>query len=105
MDERELLNRVVNTKDFMRKALLEDSFDDWELARELGEFLIRIDPEDLTHRLILARAYRHLGQETLAISELAKCRAIIESGNVGVIDQEVVIPLVEAEKRLLPPSA
>jgi hypothetical protein len=104
VDDKELLLRVTEDKDFMRRLLLEDKLDDWGFARKWAEFVLRIDPEDLVHHLILARAYRHLGDETLAISELELCQRIIESGNLGAVDREVVIPMVEGEKRLLLPS-
>jgi hypothetical protein len=103
MDENELLTRVTEDKDFVRR-LLDDRLDDWEVAKEWAELVLRIEPEDLVHRLALVRAHRHLGQTSLAISELEKCQRIIESGNVGVVDRDVVIPMLEGEKRLLLPS-
>jgi hypothetical protein len=101
LDEKEMLRRVTEDKEFMRRLLIEDRLDDWGFAKEWAEFVLRIDPEDLVHHLILVRAYRHLGDTHLAIAELAKCRAIIESGNLGIVDEQVVLPMVDEEKRLL----
>lgn len=63
--DKELLRRVVNAidkKDLFRSTLLSDTFDDWNLAKDLGEFLVRVgsDSEVIGHAL-LTRAHRHLG--------------------------------------------
>ena len=101
MDEEDLLNRVVNREDFARRVLVDDSFDEWELARELGEFLLRIEPDDLTHRLILARAYRHLGDTQLAVEQLLNCERIIKDTKLGDVETELIVPMVSDELRLL----
>jgi|SRR5579863_3650600 len=104
MEDEELLRRVTEGKDFMRRLFLQDSSDDWAVARQWAELALRIDPEDLAHHLALARACRHLGDTSLALEELAKCTGLIERGNLGEVEQEVIVPMVEQERRLLLPS-
>jgi hypothetical protein len=41
----QLLAKVIERKDFFQSVLFNDSFDDWLLAKELGEFLVSIEPE------------------------------------------------------------
>jgi hypothetical protein len=73
----DLLTRVVEAvekRDFFRSILLNDNFDDWDLAKDFGNFLIRLEPEELMGHALLARAYRHLGDTDNALSELKECR-------------------------------
>lgn len=101
MDDREILNRLVEDEKFVPSALFEDKSEDWGLAKSFAELVLRIVPDDLPHRLILARACRHLGEGALARSALAECQAIIDGGEVDFGEKEVISPMVEEEKRLL----
>lgn len=77
-DPDEVLTRVVRAierKDFFQSILVNDTFEDWELAREFGEFLTRIEPQEIMGHALLARAYRHLGEPERALMELKRCRA------------------------------
>jgi hypothetical protein len=46
MEDRELLTKVSETNDFFGSVLQRDSLDDWHLAKDFGEFMIRLDPEE-----------------------------------------------------------
>jgi len=75
--DKEVLTRVVDAierKDFFRSVLLNDRFDDWILTRDLGEFLVRIQPDLVMGYALLARAYRHLGDSERTRKELQQCR-------------------------------
>ena len=76
--DKEVLTRVVDAierKEFFRSVLLNDTFDDWILARDFGEFLVRIQPDtEVMGHALLARAYRHLGDSERAREELQQCR-------------------------------
>src|ERR1700738_4947545 len=77
-DPDEILTRVVSAiekKDFFRSVLENDTFDDWKLAMDFGDFLIRIEPEGMMGHALLARACRHLGESGRAFAELERCRA------------------------------
>ncbi len=100
-EDRELLIRVTDTKDFVRSVLVEDNFDDWKLAQQLGEFLIRIDPEGFLGHLILARACRHQGDRERAMHEFDQCRSLIASGRVDPSEQMAFAPEFEKEQQIL----
>ncbi len=70
----ELLTRIGNIKDFFESVLQNDALDDWHLARDLGEFLIRTEPEEVMGHALVARASRHLGDLDRALQELEQCR-------------------------------
>jgi hypothetical protein len=76
-DPDEILTRVVSAiekKDFFRSVLENDTFDDWKLARDFGDFLTRIEPEEMMGHALLARACRHLGELERSQTELERCR-------------------------------
>jgi hypothetical protein len=70
----EILTRVSKIEHFLESVLYEDSLEDWKLAKDLGELLIRIDGEDIMGHALVARASRHLGDLKRALSELEQCR-------------------------------
>lgn len=62
-------------KDFLGFVFLRDSLDDWNLAKDMGEFLIRTIPSsEIMGHALLTRAHRHLGNLELARSELRESR-------------------------------
>jgi hypothetical protein len=97
----EILAKVLHARDFLRSALLEDRLDDWNLARDLGEFLVRVDPEAAFSHLILAKAYRHLGDLKHATEELERCRTVLIAEELADIERRVLLPVLEEEERLL----
>lgn len=50
-----ILTRVLNINHFLESVLYIDSLDDWSLAKDLGELLIRIDAEEIMGHVLLAR--------------------------------------------------
>jgi hypothetical protein len=74
--EGELLNRVAKLEDFFG-LFLRDNLDDWNLAKDFGELLIRLDPEEAMGHALLARAYRHMGNSKRSLEALESCRARI----------------------------
>jgi hypothetical protein len=72
--ERDLTQKVVQRKGFFESVLYEDALEDWNLAKEFGEFLIRQDPHLVMGHALVARACRHLGVLERARAELEQCR-------------------------------
>ena len=94
----DLLRKVSATEDFFRSVLFEDTLHDWGLARDFGEFLVRLVPDDLGTHLMLARAYRHVGDTHRAVEELETCRRLVAG---GAVEREVFLPVLEEEERHL----
>jgi hypothetical protein len=92
--EPRLLDRVIQTKDFFQSVLHEDRLADWNLARDLGEFLIRIAPDEAIGHALVARASRHLGDLDRAREALEHCRLL----PMGPGEAEVLVPLVADEE-------
>jgi len=92
----ELLDRVVEKEDFFR-AVLDDTLDDWDLAKDFGEFLTRIEPEDAIGYVLLVRACRHLGDWKRAVTELDRCRVRVAHRS----EEEVLLPFLAEEGKLL----
>ena len=99
MTDQELLDKVAQMDNFSVSILVEDKSDDWSLAKEVGKYLIRVDPTLLIGHLVLARACRHLGELAEAASEVAACRAVVEHGNLGG-EVEWLLTLDEEESRV-----
>ena len=93
---RELIDRVAKMKDFFQ-SVLNDKLDDWNLAKDFGEFLARLDPEDALGHALLTRANRHLGNLKCAFEELERCRARIDQPS----EAEVFQAFLAREERLL----
>lgn len=99
-DPDEVLTRIVNAiekKDFFRSILLNDAFDDWNLAKDFGSFLTRIEPEEVMGHALLARAYRHLGELENALAELKQCRVRVAHPS----EKELFLTFVAEEEKLL----
>ncbi len=105
----ELLDKVVDAiekKDFLRSILLRDTFDDWDLAKDLGEFLVRIEPEsEVMGHALLTRAHRHLGNRELALAELKECQARTANRKLEHWEVELLLPVLVEEQRLLSEGA
>lgn len=94
----DVLRRVSATEDFFRSVLFEDNLDDWSLAKDFGEFLVRLVPEDLGAHLILVKAYRHLGDPHRAAKGLEKCRNLVLRSTLGAVEQEALLPILQDEE-------
>lgn len=99
--DRELLTRVTETKDFVQRVLYDDNLDDWNLAKDFGKFVLRLDPEGILGHALLARAHRHLGDTQRALQELERCRASVAQGQLKPSEVEVFSPFLAEEERLL----
>jgi hypothetical protein len=98
----ELLTKILNTKEFFRSALYSDNLDDWTLAKELGEFLVRIEPDsEIMGHALLVRAYRHLGERCRALEELEQCRVRTAQRELKPWEKELFVPFLAEEEKLL----
>jgi hypothetical protein len=98
-DPDEVLARVVsanNKNDFFRSIHENDTFDDWNLARDFGDFLTRIEPDEIMGHALLARACRHLGELERAQAELGLCRTGIPHPS----EREFFLSFLTEEERL-----
>jgi|SRR5271165_3420440 len=93
----EMLTRVEETGDFFRRLFLRDELTDWNLAREFGQYIIRLQPNECGGHFILARALRHLGEPEHARAELQLCKELLPHDPL----QSEYFPQVEKEERLL----
>ncbi|SRR5258708_5762948 len=97
--EGELIDRVAEKDDFFQ-SVFNDELDDWDLAKDFGEFLVRLDPEDALGHALLTRAHRHLGNPKSALEELQRCRV-----RIGLPSEiEAFTPFLATEERLLSPG-
>ena len=97
----ELLARIGRTENFFQSVLYKDTFSDWNLAREFGEFLVRILPNDIMGHAILVRAHRHLGNLELARDELKLCRTCTKTSELEQWEVDDFMPLLSREDRIL----
>lgn len=98
--DRAVLERVVRAieqKEFVRSILFDDSFDDWQLTRDFGNFLVRIEPGEILGHALLTRALRHLGEVELAREELKQCRNIAPHHS----ERELLLSFLAEEERFL----
>ena len=97
----QLLMRVSNVRDFFGSAW-RDSLDDWDLAKDFGEFLVRTLPEsEVMGHALLVRANRHVGNLALALAELELCKARIVNRKLEPWEIEMLVPLLAQEEKLL----
>jgi len=101
MEDRELLAKVNETNDFFGSVLQRDNLDDWNLAKDFGEFMIRLDPAEAMGHALLARAYRHLGDSQRALEELARCRASAMHTRMKPPEAELFFAFLAEEEKLL----
>jgi len=97
--ERNLLRRVNDVEDLFGSILIRDDLPDWRLGEELGNFLLRLWPEDPMAHFLLARSYRHLGDADRAAKELDRCRDLVERPGASSPEREVLLRILEAEAR------
>lgn len=95
--DKELFSRLSEIRDFAEAAVHNDTLEDWGLARNFGEFMIRIAPQDILGHALLARASRHLGDSTRALEEIERCRAFFASGGLTTMEREVYGRFLEKE--------
>ena len=89
-----ILATVVGMKDFLQSSLVDDVSDDWRIAKNLGELLVRFNPEEILGHALLARACRHLGDDAQAADKIAECRKLLSHGNnpsVTALFQSLVV--------------
>lgn len=98
--DKELFSRLTQIEDFAERVLRSDTLEDWDLARNFGEFMIRIAPHDILGHAMLARASRHLGDRPRALQEIQWCRDFFNSGDLTTMEREVFGPFLEKETRL-----
>jgi hypothetical protein len=102
MSDGELLAKVIQSGDFFESVLHNDSFDDWNLAKELGEFLVRIEPaSEIMGHVLLTRAHRHLGNRQGALDELKECQLRTLNRKLEPWEADLFLPLLSEEEKLL----
>jgi hypothetical protein len=100
--EKELLTRVNDNKDFFGSVFFRDTLDDWNVAKDLGEFLVRTLPDsEVMGHALLTRAHRHLGNRELAIEELKQCQLRTANRKLEPWEIEMLLPLLTEEERHL----
>lgn len=105
MSDGELLAKVIQKKEFFESVFYNDSSDDWNLAKELGEFLIRIEPDsEIMGHLLLTRAYRHMGNRGRALDELKECQMRTSNRELKSWETNLFLPLLSEEEKLLAPG-
>jgi hypothetical protein len=96
----DLLKKVNEVDDFFGSVFFKDSLDDWNLASDFGEFLLRNGPVVMGHAL-LARAQRHLGNNERARDELKRCKVRVANGELAPGEVEMFARLLAEEDQLL----
>ena len=100
-----ILTRVTTIENFFESVLHKDSLDDWSLAKDLGELLIRIDTEEIMGHALLARACRHIGDHKRAREELDKCRELVARQELMPPQLDLFLPVLSEEEKYLPESS
>jgi hypothetical protein len=93
----EMMNEVTANEDFIRGLFL-DTLNEWSLAKEYGEFLVKNVPQLFLGHVVLARAHRHLGERDRAREKIAECRKMTERAD---FDELSSLPDFEYEERQL----
>jgi len=102
----ELLAKVNRVNDFFGSVFYRDTFEDWNLVKDFGEFLVRILPSsEVMGHALLTRAHRHLGNADLALAELSLCRTQTANRSFEPWEVEMIVPLLAEEERLLSGSS
>lgn len=97
----QLLAKVLKQEKFLEAVLLNDTFEDWNLAKELGEFLLRVFPEDIIGHALLLRAFRHTGNLRRAAEELTACRGFVGRHQLTPKQLDLFLPMLQNEEKWL----
>lgn len=97
----EILTRVSKIENFLESVLYKDSLGDWNLAKDLGELLVRIDAEEPMGHALLTRACRHIGDHKHAREELEKWRALVARQEETWPQRELFLPILSEEEKKL----
>ncbi len=95
--DKELFSRLSQIEDFAKDAIYDDTLEDWNLAKDFGEFMIRSAPEDILGHALVARAYRHTGDRARAVEEMRRCRALFASSDLKAMERDVFASFLEKE--------
>jgi hypothetical protein len=98
--DKELFSKLSEIKDFAEVALRDDTLGDWNLAKQFGEFMIRMDPEDILGHALVARACRHLGDRARALEEINRCQTLFADEDLTTMERGVFGPFLERELRI-----
>lgn len=98
--DREVLTRVADKQDFFQ-SVLDDKLDDWNLAKDFGEFLLRVAPGEAMAHALLARACRHLGEAERARHELERCRFQIAQPSAAPMEKELFTQFLTDKEKFL----
>lgn len=93
----ELLDRLSKTEGFFEGAILRDDFRDWTLAKDFGEFVIRIAPDEILGHALVARACRHLGEQDCASEEIRKTKSLFKNGTLAPMDVDIFGTFLDVE--------
>jgi hypothetical protein len=96
------LQGALEDDGFVESLLLRDKAEDWQLVRDLGQYLVLTGPDLLIGHVIVAKASRHLGTHSETKAALHNCRALIRRGATSAMELNVLMPIIEAEERALP---
>ncbi|HEY3926909.1 MAG TPA: hypothetical protein VGL89_00920 [Candidatus Koribacter sp.] len=98
----ELLDKITKIPDFFGSVFLRDDLEDWNLAKDLGDFLSRILPDsDVMSHALLTRAYRHLGKLDEAREQLRECHNRISDRDLKLWEQDMFAKFLHEEQHLL----
>ena len=100
-DDSNVLAEVDRDPDFVRRALFDETFSQWDLLFRLAKFLISVDSNSLSAHLFLARALRGLGQTGEAREALSHCDRLILENLVPLVEAESLRAVVERERALV----
>jgi len=103
-DPDEVLTRLVDAiaqRDSFRSILINDAFDDWDLAKTFGGLLVRVVSAEAIGYASLARAHRHLGNSALALENLEQCRIRFKAYHAGPSAAELFFSFFAEEERKL----
>ena len=93
----ELLDRLSRTEGFFERAILHDDFRDWNLAKDFGEFMVRIAPDEILGHALVARACRHLGDQGRASEEIRRTKSLFKSGALAPMEVDIFGAFLEVE--------
>jgi len=98
----ELLAAVLATPGFLESFFHADQLSDWGLARRLGEFLVRIEPDsEIMGHALQVRACRHLGDLEHARRELTACADRLAQRELEPWELTLLKPMLDREEKLL----